>query len=447
VQSSGYREAIAFLRHGIELLDDAPGDVAKAELEVEMQLALGSAVMATRSYADPEIETAYTRARALCEEVGSDARAGLALAGLSIYYTNRGEIRVGAELAERVLEISKAHRDDTLELLGHVQLALPRSYQGRAAESLEHALSALALYDPDRHRGVARRFGTDHGVAAHVFAGWGYLIQGYLDQGLAQFDEAVALAELLGQPFNLAYALAFRATSHWERGESLETLHDAGLARQLAREQGFEFWDGVSGVWEEAERVILTRDPARLPQVFEASMLAGSSGNRGGITSVMARIAEAAQAAGDLETTWAFLDAALVASRETEQVWWDSALHRMRAEVLFESSDGEEGITLGDEQSTWERAEVEWLLALDLADQRNYPVHGVRAALGYTELLRSTRRLPDACRMLRHWFDRCPEGHATPVLTRAGATLTGLETAQGGPIPSRDLERQKPRSG
>ena len=73
-----------------------------------MQLALGSA-LATRSYSDPELAAAYDRARELCELLGNDQRVAQSLGGLSVYYINRGEIALGAELAERVLAIAEAH--------------------------------------------------------------------------------------------------------------------------------------------------------------------------------------------------------------------------------------------------------------------------------------------------------------------------------------------------
>ena len=225
-ERSGHREAIAFLRRGIDLARQLPDDMEGRELEVEMQLALGSSI-ATRSYSDPELAVAYDRARELCEHLGNDARVGQTLGGLSVFYINRGEIAEGAELAERVLTIADANHDDLLEVLGAVQLSLARSYQGRAAESLELATRALAVYQPERHQVLGYRFGTDQGVAAHVFAGWSHLVLGHLDRGLAQLVEAVDLADALGRPFNRVFALAFLATGHWERGETAETLHFA----------------------------------------------------------------------------------------------------------------------------------------------------------------------------------------------------------------------------
>jgi len=415
-ERSGHREAIAFLRRGIDLARQLPDDMEGREIEVEMQLALGSSI-ATRSYSDPELAVAYDRARELCEHLGNDARVGQTLGGLSVFYINRGEIAEGAELAERVLMIADANHDDLLEVLGAVQLSLARSYQGQALESLELATRALAVYKPERHQVLGYRFGTDQGVAAHVFAGWSHLVLGHLDRGLAQLVEAVDLADALGRPFNKVFALAFLATGHWERGETAETLHFAEQARRLAQEQGFSFWAGICGVWEGAERVITLGDHDALGTVFEAGMMAGETGNRAGITTILGRVAEAASAAGAAETAQGILDMGLSVSTETGQPWWDSSLLRQQAELQFDQIAAGTPDDLSDPAHPWSHAAASWLAALDLADRFGFPVHGARAAYGYAGLLEQVGQVEQGRRLLHDWYGRCTEGLDTPVLT------------------------------
>ena len=424
-ERSGHREAIAFLRRGIGLTHRMPDTVECRELEVEMQLALGSSI-ATRSYSDPELALAYDRARELCEHLGNDTRVGQTLGGLSVFSINRGDVGVGAELAERVLTIAEQHDDDLLEVLGAVQLSLARSYQGCAAESLGLALRALASYDPDRHRVLGQRIGTDQGVAAHVFAGWGHLVLGHLDRGLAQLVEAVDLAEALGHPFNRVFAMAFLATGHWERGETAETLHFAERARHLAHEQGFALWAGISGVWEAAERVISHGDHDALESMIQAGSVAGETGNQGGITPILGRVAEAVWATGDRVTTQEVLNMALTVSSETGQPWWDSALLRQRAELLFDPDAGDGPDPLSDPGHPWSGAEAAWLASLDVAERFDFPVHGARAAAGYAELLGRVGRAEEGRRLVRQWYDRCSEGLDTPVLTAVRHRLESL---------------------
>ena len=183
-------------------------------------------------------------------------------------------------------------------------------------------------------------------------------------------NNGVALAEALDQPFQLVYALTFRATAHWERGESEETLREAGRARVLAEEQGFEWWGSVSALWEVAERLVRTGDPSELPELLDIAARAAASGNRGGSTSVMARVAEGARAAGDGATAALLVDMAFEASAETNQPWWDASLHRMRAEMLFDRAESAAEAGTGDTEALLGEADGEWRRAMALAEER-----------------------------------------------------------------------------
>jgi len=425
---SGHREAVSFLRRAIDLAAELYDVVRGRELEVELQLSLGSA-LATRSYADPELAAAYGRARELCELLGNDGRIGMSLGGLSLYYLNRGETELGATLAERVIAIADANEDDLLGVLGRVQLGLARSWQGRPAECLALATRAVADYDPVRHRVLGHRFGTDQGVAAHVFAGWSSLLLGRLDRGLAHLSDAVALAESIGEPFNVVYARTFLATGHTERGESAEALAIAADARRMAEELGFSFWAGIAGVWEGAVRVA-GGDAAAFDAVLQAGFAAGSSGNMGGSSNVLGQVAEAAFAAGDRDMTAGILDTALALSAETGQPWWDAALHRQVAELRFAGATEATPDELTRADHPWARAADEWLLALELAERMQLPVHGARAAAGYAGLLARTGRGDEARRLLDGWYGRCTEGRDTPVLVAVRRRLDEL----GGPL-------------
>ena len=203
-------------------------------------------------------------------------------------------------------------------------------------------------------------------------------------------------------------------------------LRFAEQARGLAQEQGFDLWAGISGVWAAAERVISQGDHAAVTSVLEAGLVAGDSGNRGGSSSVLARAAEATRAAGDLDTTWAILELARSVSEETGQPWWDSSLHRMRAELRFDEVDAATEAEPGDPEHPWSEAAREWERSLELAQQFGYPVHGTRAAAGYARLLERTGRVDEGCRLLEFWYRRCPEGHGTPVLAGIRSELERL---------------------
>jgi len=169
-------------------------------------------------------------------------------------------------------------------------------------------------------------------------------------------------------------------------------------------------------VWEGAERVISLDDHSAVAGVIEAGMAAADTGNRGGSTTVLARVAEA---------TRAVIDMALAESAESGQPWWDSALLRMRAELAADEATTGCGADLDDLEHPWGRAAADWRDALEITDRFGFPVHGARAASGYAGLLQRVDRAEEGRLLLSEWYGRCTEGRDTPTLT---AVRVHLET-------------------
>ena len=174
--------------------------------------------------------------------------------------------------------------------------------------------------------------------------------------------------------------------------------------------------------------MITLGDHAALGTVIEAGLVAGETGNRGGSTAVLGRMAEATFAAGDRATTQEILDLALSVSIETGQPWWDSSLFRQRAELFFDEAASGTVDDLSDPMHPWSRAAEAWRTSLDLADRLGFPVQGTRAACGYADLLQRVGRGEEGHRLLDDWYGRCTEGTDAPVLI---AVRTRMESMAG----------------
>jgi predicted ATPase len=70
LQRSANPEAVRHLTTGLALLATLPETSARAQQELEIQIALGPALIATKGMAAPEVEQTYARARTLCQQVG-----------------------------------------------------------------------------------------------------------------------------------------------------------------------------------------------------------------------------------------------------------------------------------------------------------------------------------------------------------------------------------------
>jgi predicted ATPase len=148
IQRSAYPEAISLLTRELQVLHILPETSERDCQELDVQITLGQALSATKGHAAPEVIQAYTRARALCEQVGETTQRFAVLGGLRTLYEQRGELTKARDLAEQLLRLAQS-TDDLARLeraytvLGQTLFFLVEFVLARA--SLERA---MALYDP-----------------------------------------------------------------------------------------------------------------------------------------------------------------------------------------------------------------------------------------------------------------------------------------------------------
>ena len=246
---SAYREAITHLTRGLELLQSLPEAPERTRHELDFQIALGWALIATKGQAAPDAEQAFTRARALCEQVGEIPQLFAVLGGLRMMYEGRGELQQARELAEQLLSLAQREQHPawlmraynglggSLFYLG--EFALARTYLDQAmaldASALDR-LAAIHLSDPIRG-------GSILGVSLRRHAAWTLWYLGYPEQARQRSDEALTLAQELAHPYSLAYALYYAAS--WTAcaarpgGQSAGGGHDsAGTPAGVSRHGG-----------------------------------------------------------------------------------------------------------------------------------------------------------------------------------------------------------------
>src|ERR1700736_47076 len=81
-------EAVDQFRRGLALVDALPDMRERAERELDLQMALGPALLATKSFSHPDIGRAYARAWELCRQLDDYSREFTALRGLFMHHAN-----------------------------------------------------------------------------------------------------------------------------------------------------------------------------------------------------------------------------------------------------------------------------------------------------------------------------------------------------------------------
>jgi class 3 adenylate cyclase len=103
-------EAASHLTTGIALLQSLPETPARTQQALTLYIALGAALQVTKGQAAPEVEDAYTQARALCQQVGETPELVPVLFGLWRYYIARPQLHTARELGDTLLRL--AHQAD-----------------------------------------------------------------------------------------------------------------------------------------------------------------------------------------------------------------------------------------------------------------------------------------------------------------------------------------------
>jgi predicted ATPase len=105
LQGSAHAEAMAHLTQGLAVLTPLPETPARLHQELDLQVALGTALRATQGQAAPDVERAYGRARELCAQLGDTPQLFPVLRGLTTYYQNRGDLQTVTQLGEQLLRL------------------------------------------------------------------------------------------------------------------------------------------------------------------------------------------------------------------------------------------------------------------------------------------------------------------------------------------------------
>src|SRR5439155_10232103 len=91
--------------------------------ELDLQTALGHALMVVKGYAAPEVQQVYGRARELCRHVEQTPQLFQMLWGLAYFYTLRSQCRTAREVGEQLFSLAQRTQDPVLLQQAHHVMA------------------------------------------------------------------------------------------------------------------------------------------------------------------------------------------------------------------------------------------------------------------------------------------------------------------------------------
>jgi predicted ATPase len=331
------QEAAMLASLGLELLKTLPETPERTQQELALQVALGTALRATKGFGAPEVGKAYERARELCQHTGERSELVPVLRGLWEFYELRAEYQTALEFGEQLLTLAQHLEDPSLLLVAHDVLGDTSVWLGEFVAAREHLEQGIAFYDTRQHRSHIFLYGYDSGMACLCFAAEALCHLGYPDQALKRIDEALILARELSQPMGLAFAPTFAAWLHQLRGEGQAAQERAETAIAISAEHGIPFllaWGMIMRGWALVGQGKVKEGAAQIRQGIDAYRATGAEL---GVSWFLGLLAGAYGEAGQTEEGLALLAEALDFVSQTGERFYEAELYRLRGELLLKS--------------------------------------------------------------------------------------------------------------
>jgi predicted ATPase/DNA-binding winged helix-turn-helix (wHTH) protein len=415
-QRSAPQEAITHLSKGLELLPNLPDTPERTRQELALQMILGPALMAAKGHGDPDVERAYTRAYALCQQMGEEPQLFSMLWGLWRLYNVRGTLQTALELGEALLDLAQRQHDPSHLLVAHQALGHTLFYLGAFASARTHLEQGIALANPSQHHALAVCYGIAPGVMCLTHVAYVLWMLGYPDQALERSQEACALTRELAHPHSLAYALITAALVHVYRREADAAREQADTVVTLATEQGFVLWVAVGKMLQGWTRVVQEQGEEVVEQMRQGSTHALATGAAVLRVTFFTVLAEVYGKVGQVDEGLGILTEAQAAVNESWQHPHETELYRLKGELLLRQANPDVS-----------QAEVCFQQALAIARRQQAKSWELRAATSLSRLWRQQGKRNDAHQLLAEVYSWFTEGFGTADLTDARTLLEELQ--------------------
>jgi class 3 adenylate cyclase/predicted ATPase len=414
-QRSANQEAVRHLRTGLALLATLPETPARTQQELDLHMALGPVLMTTRGYAAAEVEQTYSRALALCQQLGETPQRFAALHGLWRFYNTSGRLATAREVGEQLLTLAQRQHDATRRIVAHVTLGVTSAWMGAFTAARPHFEQGSALTDPAAQRMLALRYGLAPGAQCLGYAALTLWCLGAPDQGLERSQAACTLARELEHPLSLAGALFLVARLHLLRGEAYAAQDQAEACIALSTEhtlpqllpQGrFVLGWALAAQGQGEEGVTLMRQGVTDVR---------ATGNRVTPPSLLAVLAEVSGTLGQVDAGLSIVTEALELVEQTGARWYEAETYRIKGTVLLHQAVPEAA-----------QAEACFQQALAIARRQEAKSWELRAATSLARLWQAQGKRQDAYDLLAPVYEWFTEGFDTADLQEAKELLETL---------------------
>ncbi len=258
-------------------------------------------------------------------------------------------------------------------------------FTGNYIEARSHLEQALAIFDPERDRDLAFRFGQDVGVSAMVYLAIVLWPLGEVDRARELVDATTARIAKLGHLATSTYGLMHSVMFEIIARNVDRAAPAAKALSSVAHEHGVGLWIAFGAFLEAWVELRSGSSAMCLLNMRRAAALLDQDDVGAFQPLVKASLAEAEARSGETQAALATIEQALEEFEQTGQRWFDAEIHRRRGDILLKKY-----------RTDPDPAEDALLTAVAVAQHQKARAFELRAALSLAKLYRATGRDADA---------------------------------------------------
>jgi predicted ATPase len=412
LEGSALVEAVAQLQKGLMLVANLPEGVTRMQHELDLQIALGKAMIATKGYGAPETGEVFNRARSLCEQLDSPPQLVTVLHGQWVHVLVAGDLALARSRAEELLTLGMERNDPVWTVMGCRISGVTCLWLGEWIAARDYLERGLLLYDPAHRSRYAELTVDDPHVVMLSYLGWTLLCLGYLDQARAKREAALAEARLLSRAFTLAHTLS-RATAAEAIvvGPSGALLHvDEWVS--LTERQSIGFYLAEAMIFQGWCLTMLGQREKGMTQLTRGLAAYRAQGPLH-LPMSLTLLADAYRKEQQPQNGLRELEEAISVMDRTQSRYYEAETHRVRGELFLSMHD--DGA-----------AEASFRKAITVAQHQSAKTWELRAAMSLARLWRDQGKQQQARELLAPVYGWFTEGLDTRDLKEAKALLLEL---------------------
>ena len=409
VARAAYAEANRHYNRALEMLKTTPDSPERAQMELPLQIALGTITEVTKGFGSRESGLAFIRAREIAEQLGDSPQFFFILLGLWSTSNSRSEIKTSTEISEEMVKIAEKDNLPLVEVWACMTRCMDMYALGRFEEAKVYIDRQKGYYNKDEQSWAP--FDPLVTLMGHETYTLWHL--GYVDQAIQTAHKQLEIAQDL-QPANIAMARMSTcnlAMYLWDADELISAANDMLKIGDELQLPSIRAWGTM---YKGIALILQNNNSEGIEMLTKGIGEYLASGTHSSLGWYLSRVAIGHAQAGDIDKALEIIEDAFGAAPEEKMHLPE--FHRLRGDFLW-MKKGETDLEI---------VEDEYRKALEYGQQFKALSQELRAVIRLGRLLQSEGRLDEAQALLAPVYEKFTEGFETRDLIEAKSLLNEL---------------------